>query len=383
MSWWWTGAFGAAKKKHLLGRRKVRPINYRSVAVVIGATSIVGHSLCKILPCDDTPGGPWKVYAVSDQPSSSYDSSLGPHITYIQTDLTNPSDALAKLSPLSDATHLFYVAWSACHTESSMFRNTLDALLPNCPNLLHISLQTGRKYYLGPIQSHDPPYNEDMPRLDAPNFYYNMEDMLIEEVEKREGLSWSVHRPGTIFGFSPNSRMNIMATLCVYAAICKKENSPLRFPGNWVTWNGFSDASDGDLVAEHHIWAAVEPFAKNEAFNCSNGDLFKWKQLWRVLAEQFGLEFVEFKEGEVGFSLEEAMMGKGGVWEAIVEEEGLVKTRLEDVASWWFVDAVLGVKEPHLDCMNKSKEHGFLGFRNSVSSFSSWIDKLKGFKIVP
>ncbi|KAK1300394.1 hypothetical protein QJS10_CPB13g00452 [Acorus calamus] len=413
MSWWWSGAIGAAKKKldnstsdeyGLLSGGEGRPVKYNSVAVVIGATGIVGHSLCEILPFDDTPGGPWKVYAVARRPVPSWwsssdedsSSSLGPHITYIQTDLTDPSDSLAKLSPLSDATHLFYVAWSASETEAenistncSMFRHTLDALLPNCPNLQHISLQTGRKHYLGPfellgkIQSHDPPYNEDMPRLDAPNFYYNMEDMLIEEVEKREGLSWSVHRPGTIFGFSPNSRMNIMATLCVYATICKKENSPLRFPGNWVTWNGFSDASDADLVAEHHIWAAVEPYAKNEAFNCSNGDLFKWKQLWRVLAEQFGLEFVEFKEGEEGFSLEEAMKGKGGVWEAIVEEEGLVKTRVEDVASWWFVDAVLGVKEPHLDSMNKSKEHGFLGFRNTVTAFNSWIDKLKASKIVP
>ena len=36
-----------------------------------------------------------------------------------------------------------------------------------------------------------------------------------------------------------------------------------------------------------------------------------------------------------------------------------------------------------LDSMNKSKEHGFLGFRNSKNSFISWIDKVKGYKIVP
>ncbi|WJX41452.1 Delta(4)-3-oxosteroid 5beta-reductase [Trifolium repens] len=32
---------------------------------------------------------------------------------------------------------------------------------------------------------------------------------------------------------------------------------------------------------EQHIWAAVDPYAKNEAFNCSNGDVFRWKQLWK------------------------------------------------------------------------------------------------------
>jgi len=33
--------------------------------------------------------------------------------------------------------------------------------------------------------------------------------------------------------------------------------------------------------------------------------------------------------------------------------------------------------------MNKSKEHGFLGFRNSKNSFIAWIDKMKFCKIVP
>jgi Delta4-3-oxosteroid 5beta-reductase len=33
--------------------------------------------------------------------------------------------------------------------------------------------------------------------------------------------------------------------------------------------------------------------------------------------------------------------------------------------------------------MNKSKEHGFLGFRDTVKSFGKWIDKMKAYKIVP
>jgi hypothetical protein len=58
-------------------------------------------------------------------------------------------------------------------------------------------------------------------------------------------------------------------------------------------------------------------------------------------------------------------------------------TKLEEVASWWFVDAMLGIEFEHLDTMNKSKEHGFLGFRNTVNSFKTWIDKMKVSKIVP
>jgi hypothetical protein len=47
------------------------------------------------------------------------------------------------------------------------------------------------------------------------------------------------------------------------------------------------------------------------------------------------------------------------------------------------VDAMLGIEFEHLDSMNKSKEHGFLGFRNTVNSFKTWIDKMKVSKIVP
>ncbi|CAN1160502.1 (S)-8-oxocitronellyl enol synthase ISY1 [Linum perenne] len=98
---------------------------------------------------------------------------------------------------------------------------------------------------------------------------------------------WSVHRPGQIWGFSPYSLMNVIGSISVYVAICKHEGLPLDFPGIEEVWSGYSTASDADLVGEHQIWAAVDPNAKDEAFNVMNGDVFKWKHLWKVLAEQF------------------------------------------------------------------------------------------------
>nr|AKU19319.1 putative progesterone 5beta-reductase [Albuca bracteata] len=391
MRWWWAGAIGAAKRS--MDSTPPQGPTYQSVALVVGATGIVGSSLIDILPLSDTPGGPWKLYAISRRP---LDSS-SPSVVHVQCDVADPDETLAMLSPLSDVTHVFYAAWAHRPSEhdnitvnSAMLRNVLAAVVPNAPNLQHVCLQTGRKHYvgsfeyLGKIQGHEPPFHEDLPRLDSPNFYYNQEDILFEESEKTDGrVSWSVHRPTTIFGFSAISKMNIMQSLCIYAAICRKERALLRWPGSRVTWEGFSDASDADLIAEHQIWAAVDPYAKNEAFNCSNGDVFKWKQLWRTLAEQFEVGFVGYEGEEGRFSLEEAMRGKEEVWAEIVRESELVETRLEDVGNWWFVDAVLGVEFEHLDTMNKSKEHGFLGFRNTMNSFISWIDKMRAFKIVP
>nr|XP_043623643.1 3-oxo-Delta(4,5)-steroid 5-beta-reductase-like [Erigeron canadensis] len=391
MSWWWAGAIGAAKKK-LDADVDDAPPKYQSVGLVIGVTGIVGNSLAEILPLSDTPGGPWKVYGVARRPRPQWNADHP--VEYIQCDISDPNETKAKLSNLDDVTHLFYVTWANRSTESenceingAMFKNVVDVVIPNCPNLQHISLQTGRKHYIGSFdsgfkQAHDPPYHEDLPRLNEPNFYYTLEDILFESVKQKEGLTWSVHRPGIIFGFSPFSMMNIIGVLCVYATICKHQGLPFKFPGAKEAWDRYSDASDADLIAEQHIWAAVEPNAKNEAFNTSNGDIYKWKHFWKVLADQFEVENGGFDESLGGMSLQEMMKDKGGVWDEIVKEKGLTPTKLEDVAPWWFVDAVLSV-ENMLDTMNKSKEYGFLGFRNSKSSLISWIDKMKGYKIVP
>ncbi|KAL6982986.1 mitochondrial peripheral inner membrane protein [Sarracenia purpurea var. burkii] len=393
MSWWWAGAIGAARKNI---EEDDRPKSFQSVGLILGVTGIVGNSLAEILPLSDTPGGPWKVYGVARRPRPSWNADHP--VEYIQCDISDATDALAKLSPLTDVTHIFYVTWTNrskevenCEANGAMLRNVLTAVIPNAPNLRHICLQTGLKHYVGPFeyfrtaeyQAHEPPYTEDMPRLNVPNFYYTQEDILFEETAKKEDLSWSVHRPPAIFGFSPLSMMNIVGTLCAYAAICKHENKPLKFPGSKAAWNSYYVAADADLIAEQHIWAVVDPNAKNEAFNCSNGDVFKWKHLWKDLAEEFGVEYVGFEEGESpAATLAEMMKDKGPVWDEIVREKGLAPTKFEDIGGWWFVDKMLG-GEDWVDSMNKSKEHGFFGFRNSRKSFIYWIDKARAYKIIP
>ncbi|XP_031132259.1 3-oxo-Delta(4,5)-steroid 5-beta-reductase-like [Ipomoea triloba] len=390
MSWWWAGAIGAARKRFEEDDVDA-PLKHQSVALILGVTGLIGNSLAEILPLADTPGGPWKVYGVARRPRPAWNADHP--IQYIQCDISDEEDAHSKLSVLSDVTHVFYVTWANrptelenCEVNGKMLRNVLNAVIPNSPDLKHICLQTGHKHYVGSFEyfgkfAHDTPYTEDLPRLETPNFYYVLEDLLFDEVKKKEGLTWSVHRPGTIHGFSPYSMMNMVGTLCVYAAICKHEGAPLRFPGVKAAWDEYSVCSDADLIAEHEIWAAVDPHAKNEAFNVSNGDVYKWKHFWKILAEQFGLEDGGFEEGE-RVTLQEMMKGKGAVWDEIVKKHDLQATKLEDVGVWWFVDLILSGICP-LDTMNKSKEHGFLGFRNSQKAFVLWIDKVKAHKIVP
>ncbi|GAB2228367.1 hypothetical protein Droror1_Dr00010203 [Drosera rotundifolia] len=179
MSWWWAGAIGAAKKK--LDEDET-PNTYNSVALIIRVTGIVGNSLAEILPLSDTPGGPWKVYGVARRSRPSW--SADHPIKYIQCDVSSSSETLAKLAMLTDVTQVFYATWTgrktkveSCAANGTMIRNVLRAVIPNAVDLRHISLQTGVKHYIGPfelwgrIPPHDTPFTEDLPRLDAPNFY--------------------------------------------------------------------------------------------------------------------------------------------------------------------------------------------------------------------
>ncbi|WVZ57340.1 hypothetical protein U9M48_007734 [Paspalum notatum var. saurae] len=400
LNWWWARSVGAVRE-HPDGQAAVSEQSFHGVALVVGSTGIVGASLVDILPLPDTPGGPWKVYALSRRPLPPWQPSSPSSVTHMHVDLTDSAAVAEALTPLTDITHVFYVALSQQTTDaknrevnSAMLRNVLAVVVANCPALAHVSLQTGTKHYLGSgddmgkIPTPDPPYTEDMPRRDSQVFYYDQEDILFNEVSRRGGgaVSWSVHRPNLIFGFSPRSFFNIVCSLCVYAVICRKEGAKLRWPGSLACWEAFSNASDADLIAEQHIWAAVDPMAKNEAFNCSNGDLHNWKMLWPILAGRFGLEWTGHDGEEKQFKVSNAMAGKEAVWAEIVRENGLVETSLGDVANWGLIDATvyeLGDTWKLLHSVNKSKEHGFLGFRDTVKSFSTWIDRMKAYKIVP
>ncbi|KAK7266303.1 hypothetical protein RIF29_18946 [Crotalaria pallida] len=127
--------------------------------------------------------------------------------------------------------------------------------------------------------------------------------------------------------------MNLIGTLSVYVAICKHERVPLRFPGPKAAWECHSSASDSDLIAEQHIWAVVDPYARNQAFNCSNGDVFKWKHMWQVLAEQFRIEEYECEECS-NLQLSELMKDNGPAWDEIGKENQLLPTKLEEVGEW-------------------------------------------------
>jgi len=317
---------------------------------------------------------------------------------FLSLDALDHEDTKNKLFPVAhEITHVFWISRKLRDSEevnismnSTMLANVLNALKSAFPSRLrHVTLLTGTKHYMGPIFDpslrgqlvhQEPPFKEDLGRLPYPNFYYALEDLVVSYLPS---ITHSVHRSSIIIGASSRSLNNTLLTLSVYATICRYQGLPFLYPGNKYIWEHFCDMSDARVLAEQQIWAAVTEGAKNQAFNCTNGDVFTWKSLWGVLCEVFDVEFVAYEENDEKFDCLAMMKGKGKVWDEIVEKYGLFETKMEDITCFEALNVVLHFGFQHVCSMNKSRESGFQGFADTLKSIPMWVGRLRDMKIIP
>ena len=221
----------------------------------------------------------------------------------------------------------------------------LEALAP-ARSVKHVALVTGLKHYLGPFEAYarsgllpPTPVREEQPRLDVPNFYYNQEDE-VYAAARRDGFTWSVHRPHTIIGKAIGNAMNMGTTLAAYASICKELGRPFKFPGSAAQWNGLTDMTDARVLGKQLVWASTTDIAKNEAYNIVNGDIFRWSWLWPRLAKWFGVAWQGFEAEPV--PLEGQMTNDAKVWKEMTSKYGLIEPDLWRIASPWHTDLDMG-----------------------------------------
>jgi nucleoside-diphosphate-sugar epimerase len=142
-----------------------------------------------------------------------------------------------------------------------------------------------------------------------------------------------------------------------------------------------TDVTDAGLLADHLVWAATTPAAANHALNIVNGDVFRWRRMWPQLAAALGVESVPFSG--VPAPLDQQMADAVNVWPEIVRRHGLRDLSVESLASWWHTDADLGRTIETFTDMGRSRRLGFLGVRDSESSFIDLFARLQAERIVP
>ena len=349
-------------------------------ALIAGVTGISGGNLARLLLSDG-----WRVAGLCRRPDS-----LDERITPLVADLED-ADAVSAAVRGTAPTHIFFTTWSRRSTEAEncdvngrMLRNLLDAVAAE-ESVRHVSLVTGLKHYLGPFEAYakaqpDTPFSEEQPRLPYENFYYVQEDVLFAAAE-RDGFTWSVHRPHTMIGWAIGNAMNMGVTLAVYAAICRETGRGFHFPGSREHWEAITDVTSADLLADHLVWAATTPAAANQALNIVNGDVFRWRRLWPRVAAALDVDPLPF-EGEPS-PLEQQMVDAEEIWPEIVRRNGLRDVPVERLASWWHTDADLGRTIETFTDMGRSRRLGFLGVRDTESSFLDLFARLRAERIVP
>jgi nucleoside-diphosphate-sugar epimerase len=353
----------------------------KKTALVVGASGIVGLNLAAFLAAQND----WTVYGLSRR-ASARDGVLP-----VAADLQNSESVEAALKEIAP-THIYLATWLRQSTEAEnirvnagMVRNLLNAISKS-KSVEHVALITGLKHYLGPFEAYGKgtlpatPFREEQPRLDIENFYYAQEDEVFAAA-RREGFSWSVHRPHTIIGYAVGNAMNMGVTLAVYASICRETGRPFRFPGSAAQWNSLTDMTDAKLLAHHLAWASTTAVAHNQAFNVVNGDVFRWSWMWTRLAEWFSIEPAPF-DGEI-VPLETQLAYATPIWAGIAAKYDLAEPDLNVLASAWHTDADLGRPIEVVTDMSKSRKLGFLDYQPTDDSFFALFDALRKARLIP
>jgi nucleoside-diphosphate-sugar epimerase len=353
-----------------------------NIALVVGVTGITGSNLAKELIANG-----WVTYGLARNPNRDIEG-LKP----LSADLLKEDSLLTALQDVMP-THVFFTTWMRNDTEaknirvnSAMVRNLLN-VLSHKKSVQHVALVTGLKHYLGPFDAYvkdgilpETPVREEHPRLKSENFYYAQEDEVFAAA-RRDGFTWSIHRPHTVIGNAVGNLMNMGTTLAVYASICKETGAAFIWPGSSAQWNGLSDVTDARILAKHMVWATQTPAAHNEAFNITNGDVFRWSWLWQKLADWFGI----VSQGYVDAArpLEAQLKGQEHLWQDIARRYGLKESNLGVLVSPWHTDLDLGRPIEVVTDMSKSRKLGFTEYQYTVDSFYDLFEQLRKDRIIP
>jgi nucleoside-diphosphate-sugar epimerase len=322
-----------------------------------------------------------RVYGLSRRSAPLPDGVEG-----IIADLLDPDDLRNKLGTIGGMTHIVFAAYiekptavERSEVNVAIIRNLFDVIEKISPSLQHVTFYQGGKAYgadLGPFKT---PAREDDPRLMPPNFYYDQEDFLRTR-QQGKSWSWTALRPEATLGFGIGNPMNLGMSIAVYAAISKELGLPLRFPGTEKSYQVLYQLTSADILAKATIWAGQSEAARNEIFNITNGDYFRWRYLWPRIAAMFDMPVAD----PVPTPLTVYMDDKKPVWEAIVKRHDLRPIPYEQISSWPFADAILRLMEfDNITSTIKARRAGFHDCIDTEDMFSEFFADLRKNRFIP
>jgi nucleoside-diphosphate-sugar epimerase len=344
--------------------------------LVVGATGMIGRYFTN--HANSLSG--WKTVGVSRRKPEGVveDEWLG-------VDLLDRDGAIAAIRTRPDITDVLYAGYvhgSGWQTETeantALLDNAVAGLTEAGARLNRIVLMQGQKYYgshLGPFKT---PSREDDPRHIPPNFYYDQQDLLVDAQRGKE-WTWTCIRPHYVCGIASSSPLNIISVVGSYATIMRELGLPLKFPGSPKGFSIVNQATDARLLCRAIQWAIENPRCGNEAFNITNGDFFRWENLWPRIASHFRMEVGRLQDVQ----LAKMMADKGPFWKDIIDRHGLRTTVLEEFVTWSFGDYVFHTEWDVMASTTKARQFGFGDCLDTEDMFLEILKQLQDEKIIP
>ncbi len=290
-------------------------------------------------------------------------------------------DALADVGEIS---HLVFAAYVEAGPPAELVAPNV-ALLEGALDvgeaaggLQHVTLYQGGKAYgahLGPFRT---PARESDPRLLAPNFYYAQEDVLRARA-LRDGFAVTMLRPEAVLGYATGNPMNLLMAVAVYGSLCAEAGVPLAFPGTRAAYEALYQSTDAELLARATVWAGRSPNADGQVFNVTNGDQYRWQNLWPLLADDFGVDVGH----PLPTPLVDVMSDKQPMWERMVERHGLRPTPWDELVQWGFADFIWSSGFDNVTSTIKLRQAGFTDCYDSEDRYLELLAQLRADKVIP
>ncbi|KAM0343536.1 hypothetical protein ACHAPU_008431 [Fusarium lateritium] len=404
-------------------------------AIICGAGGISGFNTLRALL--DSPERWAKIYILSRSGLSKEQLNLIPselrsRIKHVPTNMSSSPEEIAKSLSENGVTadYIFYYTYVQPKIEgmsgmdpvmadelvkanAPLFENFIQALENAEIKPKRILLQTGGKNYgmhIGrvrrPVVESDP-----QPRHLQANFYYPMEDAMKEYCKRHPETSWNVIRPAGIIGITHNSPLNMLYPFGVYAATQAKKDEPLRFGGDFSSWQFECCHSTARLTGYLSEWAVLEDECANEAFNAVDGGVLSWDRFFNELSRWFGVQkgviepkgdektqTIEFAGGEraplgygpplrsnIQFKLADWFKEEENkkAWDEIMKQNPEVKANIfADGTSEEIISDFSYVRFGTLS-VNKMRRFGFSGFVDTLESMFETFKEMNSFGLLP